>query len=147
MKDRRPALDLQQGAIVVVAGGRDYPWSDEDTFLFMALLHYHQPIAEIWHGGAIGVDTKVAEIAEHYGISTRVFLPEPVLLPQERTRALLARNAAMMDELDSAIRHDHRRGFAVAFPGQDGTANAVGHAHRRSVHVIDLRARPYPKKG
>ena len=142
----RPDVDLNLGAIVAVTGGRDYPWDDMDTFLFTALLHYFSPIAEVWHGGAVGVDTKAAEIAKRYGIATRVFLPEPVLLPQDLPRALLARNAKMMDELDAAIRHDHRRGLGVAFPGLDGTDNCVGHALRRSIHMVDLRARPYPKK-
>ena len=143
----KPAVDLHRGAFVVVTGGRDYPWDEGmDTFLFTALLHYFAPISEIWHGGAIGVDTECAVIAKRFGIATRTFLTEPVLLPQDIQRALLARNAKMMDELDAAIRHDGRRGLAVAFPGQEGTAHAVGHAHRRSIHVVDLRARPYPRK-
>ncbi len=139
-------VDLQAGALVVVTGGRDYPWGYDDGCLFTELLRYHEPIAEVWHGGAVGVDTNAAEIARRFGIATRTFLPEPVLLPQDIQRALLARNAKMMDELDAAIRHDGRRGLAVAFPGQEGTAHAVGHAHRRSIHVVDLRARPYPRK-
>lgn len=139
-------IDLERGAIVVVTGGRDYPWGYDDDLLFTEILRYHAPIAEVWHGGAVGVDSNAAEIARRYGIATRGFLPEPVLLPQDLARALLARNAKMMDALEAAIRHEHRRGFAVAFPGQDGTDNAVGHGHRRSIHVVDLRARPYSRK-
>lgn len=134
---------MTEGAIVAVTGGRGYVLQAIDKALLVSLLHYHAPIAELWHGGAVGADAGAAEVAVEFGLSARVFLPEPVLLPEDTQRANLVRNVRMMDELDAAIRHDNRRGFVIAFPGQSGTDHAVAQALRRSIHVVDLRARPY----
>jgi len=125
--------------ICVVTGGRDYPWSWRDDELLQALLVFHGA-TELWHGGAIGVDTQAGELAKRLGLSVRVFLPEPVLLPSELPRALMDRNTKMVDWLVAAIRHDAARGFAVAFPGQEGTKDAADKLLRRRIHLVDLRA-------
>jgi hypothetical protein len=134
---------IAEPAICVVTGGRDYPWGVDDAYLLELIWRFHAPVGELWHGGAVGVDQGAARLAAELGIPVRVFLPEPELFADHHEIANVKRNARMMVDLEAAIRHEHRRGFAVAFPGHDGTDNAVGHALRRGIHVVDLRSRPY----
>lgn len=143
-----PAIHIApNGCIVVVTGGRDYAWDAAvDDVMLVMLLSYHSPIAEFWHGGAVGVDEHAARVATRFQIPTRVFLPEPRLaIGDAIAHALLERNARMMDEVASLVNHENRRGVVFAFPGQNGTDNAVRHAIRRSLCVVDLRCRPYRK--
>lgn len=126
--------------IVSVSGGRAYRWSDADTDLFDRLVRFFG-VTEIWHGGAIGVDEAVDRRARLLGLGVRVFLPEPTLLPGDLARALLARTAKMIDELDQAVHHEGHLGGVWLWPGGEGTDFAAGHARRRRLSVVDLRWR------
>lgn len=126
--------------IVAVTGGRDYPWTDEDTDLFESLVRFLD-VKEIWHGGAVGVDAAVHMHARRLRLSVRVFQPELGLSPEELPRALLSRSARMIEALDHAIHHDGHRGAVWAWPGNDGTDFTVGQALRRRLHTLDLRGR------
>lgn len=129
--------------IAAVAGGRKYPWSDEDTDLFEHLVRF-LGITEIWHGGAIGVDSQIDLHARRLGLGVRTFLAEPVLFGDDPPRALLARTAAMIDDLDHKIHVEGHRGCVLVWPGNEGTDFACGHARRKRLHVIDLRMRGRP---
>lgn len=132
--------------ILVVTGGRRYPWSMVDDELLDHLIDF-LGVTEIWHGGALGVDEAAAGHARARGLGVRVFLPQPALIPEQITWELVRRNATMMDALAAAVHHERRRGTVGAWPGGEGTANAVSAAIRRSLHVIDLRMRIFPQNG
>lgn len=132
----------EDGAIVVVTGGRDVRWRDDHAEILTTILILYSPIAALWHGGATGIDEGAGKYARTCGIPVRVFLPEPSLLPEQISYELVKRNDVMMSELAAAMLHENRRGVAIAFPGNDGTDNAARAALRRSIDVVDLRSSP-----
>lgn len=137
---------MAEGMILVVTGGRRYPWSMVDDELLDHLIDF-LGVSEIWHGGAVGVDEAAAAHARARGLAVRVFLPQPSLLPEQVAWELIRRNKTMLDALAATINHERRRGSVAAWPGGEGTANAVSTAIRLSLHVIDLRMRILPQDG
>jgi predicted Rossmann-fold nucleotide-binding protein len=126
--------------IVCVVGGRSYEWNEHDeNDAVLAALFAYLGATEVWTGGATGVDEHATRLAKSRGLSVRTFLPEPDLFGHDF--APLRRNEQMMDELDAVVHVDGRQGCVVAFPGEDGTDNAVRQALRRRLNVIDLRPR------
>lgn len=133
----------EDGAIVVVTGGRDVAWRPAHTDVLITILVLYSPIAALWHGGAIGIDEGAGLCARELGVPVRVFLPEPSLLPEQIRYELVKRNDTMMTEVAEAMRLENRRAIVVALPGGDGTDNAARAAQRRSIEVVDLRSAPY----
>lgn len=129
----------KEGTVVAVSGGRDVGWGLDHLQIMTSILIVFSPIAAIWHGGQVGIDEGAAFFASRNHIPQRAFLPEPTLFDQHAAHALVGRTQEMIDELAHSSIVDPRRVLLVAFPGNEGTDNAVKFAIRRRVPIVDLR--------
>ena len=107
---------------VVVAGGRDYEFTDEDRTRLDAL-----PIRELVSGGASGADRGGEQWAESRNIPVKLF---PADWKAHGRAAGPIRNRKMAEYADAV----------VLFPGGRGTASMRKEAEKAGITVYDYSA-------
>jgi hypothetical protein len=126
MKNEKTNLEkgqiLEHGdlLIVVIAGGRDYQFTDEDKSKLDAL-----PIAEVVSGGAKGADQFGEQWAESRGIPVRRF---PADWKAHGRAAGPIRNRKMAEYADAV----------ALFPGGRGTESMRKEAEKAGATVYDF---------
>lgn len=109
---------------LMVTGGRDYT---DDTLLRTTLdeIHHKTPVTLLIHGANKGGADRLARLwAESRNIQTKPF---PADWNRYHKAAGPIRNQEMIDDGPHLV---------VAFPGNNGTADAVTRARRRGIEVI-----------
>lgn len=95
---------------VIIAGGRDYQFTDEDV-VWLDRLHQEKKFTEVFSGGAKGADTCGEFWAASNGIPVKRFAPDWI---KHGRAAGPIRNREMAKSLDGG-------GFVILFPGGAGT--------------------------
>lgn len=119
--------------ILLIAGGRDYRFTPQDTDL-LNRLHTHTPITELVTGGAGGADRCAVRWASQHSISSLVFPPD---------WTTHGRAAGPMRNREMAAHLEAKRalGIPVAvllFPGGKGTQSMRQIAERAGLPVFDI---------
>jgi len=107
---------------ILVCGGRDFPHRDL-VHDWLDSFHEAQPVTELIHGGASGVDTYAAEWGRERGL--RVFCCKADW-EKHGPAAGPIRNARMLEWKPDVV---------IAFPGGRGTENMVSLAMKAGVIV------------
>ena len=111
---------------LVIAGGRDYFFSDEDTAKLDA-LHAEHSISEVVCGCASGADSEGAAWAATHGIFIAEF---PADWQQFGRSAGPRRNQQMAAYADAL----------ALFPGGTGSANMLLQAQQHGLKIFDFRS-------
>jgi hypothetical protein len=113
---------------LIIAGGRDYQFTDADIALLdeLRLSRFVAPIEEVVSGGASGVDKCGEEWARKHGIPVKRFCAEWEHFGKS---AGPRRNRQMAGYADAV----------ALFPGGRGTANMYKEAQRAGIEIYDFR--------
>lgn len=125
--------------IVLVTGGR--LWDDELAVSeFLDYTDQSDPISELVHGMAAGVDTMAGRWARRRGIDVKEF---PANWDKYKKAAGAIRNQAMVDYLAEQKKR-LAYCFVVAFPGGTGTADCTDKASKAGLSIsYYIPRRPY----
>lgn len=107
---------------VVIAGGRDYAFSQDDHKI-LEKLHSKYHFTEVVSGGARGADYEGELWAKAHNIPLKVF---PADWNTHGKSAGYIRNRQMAEYADAA----------VLFPGGKGTASMRGEANRMNLPIL-----------
>lgn len=127
--------------IVLVTGGRD--WDDELAVSeFLDYTDQSDPIDELVHGGACGVDTMAGRWAKRRGVSVNEF---PANWNKYQKAAGAIRNQDMVNYLvERKKAYAGNYCFVVAFPGGTGTADCTDRAIKAGLSIsYYIPRRPY----
>jgi hypothetical protein len=112
---------------VMVTGGRDYG-DAQRVFEALDAIHQHRgPITCVMQGGAAGADAFARTWADLSGVDLISFQPD---WKKRGRRAGPERNREMVQV--------GKPDLVLAFPGRNGTANAIDEGRRAGIEVIDL---------
>lgn len=112
---------------LIIAGGRDYQFDEEDEFILNAILGSgNRRITEVVSGGAKGADRGGELWAKHWNIPIKRF---PADWDKHGKKAGPIRNEEMAKYADAVI----------LFPGGRGTANMLVNAIKHDLKIYDLR--------
>lgn len=109
---------------VIIAGGRDYTFDNEDIE-FLENLYLGRPFTAVLCGGATGADAEGARWAKRRGIPVEHYLAD---WSGHGRAAGPIRNQAMVDVADALI----------AFPGGRGTADVTRRARLAGLQVWEV---------
>ncbi|MDF1659966.1 MAG: SLOG family protein [Verrucomicrobiales bacterium] len=115
--------DSQEQMAVIVAGGRDYQFTDDDIAKLDGI-----PIREVVSGGASGADRCGEQWAESRGIPVKRF---PADWKTHGRAAGPIRNRQMAEYADAV----------ALFPGGRGTASMAKEAEKAGIVIYDFRFR------
>lgn len=116
---------------IAVTGGRNF---DDHALAFEVLggLHALEPITELAHGNATGLDSIADRWAREHDVE-----PQPFDADWERYRKRGRKNPAGPIRNGVMLR-TFRPEILVAFPGGNGTADCVAQARRLRITVFDV---------
>lgn len=117
---------------VIVCGGRDYVVSADDCSDLGWIIE-NCGVTTLRHGGCRGADQGASDFVTAARPDVKV-IKHPADWAKHGRSAGAIRNREMLDAATSA----HDKVAVLAFPGGPGTANMIGLARSRGIHVIRI---------
>jgi hypothetical protein len=131
---------------LIIAGGRDYQFTDADYGLLdeLRLSRFVAPIEEVVSGGQTGADACGEAWAKLRGITVKTFRPAWNDLSHSDARIRTRSDGTKYDAEAGPRRNRQMAAYADAvalFPGDKGTASMYREAKKAGIEIYDFRRR------
>lgn len=119
--------------ILIIAGGRDYQFTDSDYARLDAIHEEHQ-VTMVISGGATGADACGERWAKDNEIELRVFKAD---WKKHGKAAGPIRNERMADVAGAYMKFGSTKAGCALFPGGRGTADMMNKAKQQGLTIFD----------